>query len=133
MHQFADEYITSSFSELAEMLGPDVAPIQVEALVKADAIAKQEFDRFAKVSLIRFIKERLPEGWMNDDASAFQRAHLFGSWSSSLGEQNRPTALIVWKRLQDELGIPERWTPQDENDRLLVMATQGLRFVPPSE
>lgn len=104
-----------SYEELAELLGEDVAPVQVQTLEAAEA-ASEGVTSAAAESLARFLRASLPNGWGGTRY-----------WeSSALGALARWEA--IWSKRVTTSGVPEAlfrrnpplgWRPQDGADLLL--------------
>lgn len=129
---FAESKPTATMLELADALGPDVAPIQLEEILRDEAIVAGRLKPFAQGLLCRRIREWLQEGWgsgeefLSDLSGAFTRWE--GAVSMVIPEQDRE---VLWKRLQ-RLDVIPGWLPAGIDDPIIEQAFAGVRFDTPT-
>ena len=124
---FSEAFPTATYDELAKRLGDDVAPIQVEQVLRSLFIQKGRFDRFARSCLIRYLHEFLPEGWTETERFELRVAQAFGTWSGALGEEYDNQTDAVWDNLE-EAAIPKGWLPSGPDDKWVNEAFSGVEF-----
>ena len=130
---FAESKPAATMSELADALGFDVAPIQVEAILRDEAIATVRLKPFAQALLCRRIREWLQEGWgrgeefLSDLSGAFTRWE--GGVSTIVPGQDRE---ILWERLQ-RLDVMPGWLPTGTDDPIIEHSFAGIRFQVPDD
>lgn len=130
---FAEQRPTATFAALAEHLAP-AAPIQVEALLRAEAQAGSFFGRFVRSALLRCLRE-LPNGWDGSAQGAFARACAFSSWSGAVGRGHEQACHRVWDALEAACP-PNGWLPEGPEDPIISNAFLEGRFddeAPPLE
>lgn len=115
------------YTKLAQLVGSDVAPVQVVILFREESLLMGEYDLFVKSSLVRSLHEKLLDGWSDKKEVDFQEAWALASWETMIGEQNQDEANRVKKALL-EMQIPKGWLPKNISDPILVQAFQGRSF-----
>ena len=128
---FAESRPQATLLELAESLDCSVAAIQLEAILREEAVRGDRFDDFVRSSLVRCVRARIPEGWGAGARPDFQVASAYGSWRATVGDQNAAAAREAWKALK-AAPPPRGWLPEGPDDPLLVEALRGVVFRPPS-
>lgn len=123
---------TASLLVLADELGRlDVAAVQLERRLYAEAIATHSVERFARDLFVRLMHEHLPEGWHRDwgpdipgDMSTprWRGSQVRSGWAASIDAvaDYKATAGHMMRALRDEAPFPEGWIPRDADDPLLV-------------
>ena len=117
---FAEAHPTAPLYRLAEVLGEDVAGVQVLSGLLAEAERRKQVTRFVRDVLVRMFSESVPEGWpaVLDDANRFKVAEALGSWSAYTPETHKERA----RRAGDALIAappPPGWRPLGPDDELL--------------
>lgn len=104
--------------ELAQMLGPGVAPVQLEwrFLDEAKASGEAEIEKCARDLLLRNVRRYMPDGWAPDDETADR--HAYGGWASGVDRITEVDSLTLWEALAER--APAGWLPQDINDPVLA-------------
>lgn len=125
--RFAERHPDCTFEELASVLGNEVAPVQIEQLLRRHYLQNGDVTTFAKDALNRYLREYLPDGWGDDETSKVLAAQAFGAWSGALGEEYDDITDIVWDRLEAQ-SIPKGWLPAVSGDRILNEAFKGISF-----
>lgn len=116
---FAKRYPKDTFRELAARLNGAAAPVQIEELVRKEALRKSKIRYFAMTCLVRYLRQRLPDGWGVGESLEFRRSHAFASWSAAMGEDYRSVVDKVWKSINELELIEDKWLPDDENDPII--------------
>lgn len=119
----------ATYAEAAAALGDDVAPIQVTRLHLGEArkVDASAFRAAAIDSLVRYLRQRLPDGWGRQSSEDpdlepdFLCNKAFTGWEASLEEADAITAgarcQAVWQRLCEL--APLGWLPADANDDVI--------------
>jgi hypothetical protein len=125
---FADARPTATLEQLARELGPekDIAPVQVEWLLRHEAQETQRVHRFARSALVRQVHEVFPRGWMRGERAEWNRILVGAEWITALGEERRAAAERVWDSLMKIASIG--WLPSSPDDPILVQAFREGRF-----
>jgi hypothetical protein len=126
----ADSRPTATLKELARDLGPekDIAPIQVEWLLRHEAEQSRMFHRFARSVLVREIHAFFPQGWNRATRPApgpsppdeWCRAGIWADWVIGLGESHKTAAKRVWHSLERTAAVG--WLPSGPDDPIIVQA-----------
>ena len=132
------------YRELAATLGRDIAPVQLENLLRAEAIAADRYHEFARDCLVRYLRQDLPLGWGQGAQADFNAARAFASWSAALhdpdndpgngAERAEKAAAVhaqthqVWQHLQRL--SPPGWLAQGGDDPVLLQAFRDFTFKP---
>jgi hypothetical protein len=124
--EFSDSRPQATYAELAGELGNDVAVVQAETLLRAEALRDGHFGRFARASLARLLREYLPYGWHVGERFDFQEARSFASWVSTLGVEHESEAREAWRALRESVRPPTGWKPSGSDDPLLTTALATL-------
>ena len=72
---YADSRPVAALAELADQLGPDVEPLDLEQQLIAEAEAAGEMERCARSLLARDLRAELPGGWAVDAAVPGSASH----------------------------------------------------------
>ncbi len=125
--EFAYARPTVSVIRLAEELGPnDVAGIQVERTMIAEASRAGETERLVRDLLTRALDDVIGAGWPRilDDRARFQISGALARWSASLPKEWRPRALRASRLL---LTQPPRagWKPAGADDAIVAAVLSG--------
>jgi hypothetical protein len=133
---FADARPTATLQELAEELGPqgDVAPVQIEWLLRIEAEDAGRIHRFARSALVRQIHEFFPQGWNRAARPApgpsspeeWCRSRVYSTWSTEIGEEHDAVADRVFDAL--EKLAPHGWLPAGPDDPIIAHAFRDGRF-----
>jgi hypothetical protein len=124
---FAQVNPIMTFQELAQTLGADVAPIQIESLLREEAVESGAFEKFARDTLARRIRQHIPNGWKTGEDFEFNVARAFASWSAALGEPYSEIAHRVWQLFQYAI-IDVGWAPDGPADEVLVDIFRRANF-----
>lgn len=129
---FAATRPTATLLELASELGDDVAALQLEGVLHAEAEKTGEVDIFARDLLARCIREALPIGWDAGENLAFERAGAFANWVVGVkGLLEEATRDAVWDAL-NRAEIPTGWLPSGPDDPIIACAFAGVHLDVPS-
>lgn len=119
---FADGKPSATYAELAAELGVEVAPIQVVNLLCAEAVAHGSLEHFARASLVRYLRSRLPAGWGVGQDFDFHSAHAFATWRATLTNDYKSIAERVVVELRASPHVYQGWLPSEPDDVVLVDA-----------
>ena len=119
---FADSRPTTTLKQLANDLSSDkdVAAIQLETLLRAEARKDGRVHRFARSALVREIHEYFPQGWMRREPADFARASVYAKWCSRIGEEHDAATDSVWASLKKS--APVGWLPSGPDDSIILHA-----------
>jgi hypothetical protein len=126
--EFADSRPLDTLSGLADELGrEDVAPIQLEFLLRQEAEERGTVERFARSLLVRRFRERVPDGWAISDNYEFEseRAGAYASWIGGLDDRDHEAAERVWDAFE-VLDLPRGWLPSGPDDPVLDQIFAGV-------
>jgi hypothetical protein len=110
----------------------DVAAVQIEWLLKDEALKRNWFERFARATLVREIYDELPQGWGVGEKADFRRAGVYAGWGRIVGPEYEQATDRVWDALS-RLEPPRGWLPANADDPLVVKAFQEGEFEKASE
>ena len=127
---FAEARPTATLMQLADELGPqdDIAAVQLELLLRDEALAAARIHRFARSALVRKVHENFPRGWNRADTPSpgpsspdeWCRASVWAEWVTWLGEEHKAAAKRVWHSL--ERHVSTGWLPSGPDDSIIVQA-----------
>lgn len=127
MSAFADSRPEATLLQLAAELGEDVAAIQLEGLLHAEAERNGNLDWFARDLLARCIRDQLPMGWNASEQFALERAGVFASWSAGVrGFLDKSTRKMIWEAIK-HADIPAGWLPEGPDDPIIELAFAGAQ------
>lgn len=115
---------------IAQQLGPDIAPIQLEWLLRQETEQDNNLDHFAQTILVRYLHELIPEGWGIAPDSDFLSAHAYAKWSSALGKGYKDLNKQVWAQLKASPALFPGWLPQGVADPVIADAFRGISYQP---
>jgi hypothetical protein len=127
LESFTSSHPECTFVELADELGDDVVPVQIEMLLRKEAAEGGWGERFARDYLARELRARLPQGWGLTPKSDYRRAGAFAAWKTFLGEENASSADRAWENLKC-LSPSGGWVPVGADDALLLRAFDSIGF-----
>jgi hypothetical protein len=125
---YADSRPGATLVELADDLGPgNVAPVQVEWRMVAEAEASNTIERCARSLLARGLRQYLPEGWHlewpdvpgDPTTPLFRKLAAFGDVSGALSDAYTAATRRL-RRAFDAADIPEGWLPTGPDDPVIV-------------
>jgi hypothetical protein len=120
--EFSEARPTATFLELADELGEeDVAAVQIEWVLKDEALERNSFARFARASLVRTIYEQLPQGWGIGKKADFRRAGVYADWRGTLGPEYNDATDRVFDALETA-NPPRGWLPAGADDPIIDKA-----------
>ncbi len=122
--EWLSRYPGVPYLELAEILAPDVAAIQLEMLHIEEASQRRDLRGVAIDSLARDIHEYLRNGWKSQTTGDFETASAFATWTTRLiGEDPELSPFIdaVWNDLKQS-PPPVGWLPSCPDDAVLIAA-----------
>lgn len=122
-----------TFYELAhELGGKDLAPIQIGIAMRNEAQTDEDYLYFAKIVLISYLREMLPE--RDPRASdALHKLHPLIAWKSIISESYADQCDIVIRHLLNRPEYPNDWLPSGVDDPIVSVAFDGLSFPLPPE
>ncbi len=124
---FAASMPGATLFDLADTLGGDVAAIQIERVMHAEAEDAATIEAFAKDMLVRQLRERLPKGWGIGSNFVSEAAGAWAAWKGMLDEKFGPAAVQMWHWLK-AAEIPAGWLPEGPNDPIIERAFAEVRF-----
>src|SRR5262249_40177768 len=101
------------------------------SLLRDEAIEAGDILPFAKDSLVRNLRERLPGGWGVGSGASSRASKAYGFWCAMLGEEWREAGWAVWKNLR-ALQPPTGWLPTNPSDPVLEAAFSSVPFNAPA-
>ncbi len=116
------------YRDLATSLNADVVAIQVEQLVRDEALARGALAFLAKDCFLRFFRRHLPKGWKAGPRGDFKTARVYSSWCGALGDDLVGDARKVWCALSTDPEVKKGWSPSGIEDRILTRAFEGVGF-----
>jgi len=125
--ELSERYPAMTFEGLANLVGDDIAPVQVEQILRAEALEAGTFGCFARDALVRYLREYLPAGWLVGDRVDARTAQAFGAWSTAVGEQFDPLTEAAWVELKATVP-PMGWLPDGPNDPHLLKAFSSVNL-----
>lgn len=127
---FAATMPGAPFRELASALGDNIAPVQLEKMLRVEAVAVSDFKTFARDCLVRYLNQYLPMGWGVGDGVEFDTARAFASWSAALSLDENPRLDSLTRGIWNELHrvAPIGWRTVDVNDPVLLKAFESTSF-----
>jgi hypothetical protein len=119
---FVENHPEATYAELADLLGPQVMPIQVYELHlrEAHAVGPAAFREAAADSLVRELRAHLEGGrWSDDDEDNIP---AWATWVSSLArvEADREVTTRLWAALKAH--AKPGWRPSSKDDPVIVAA-----------
>lgn len=120
LFDFARERECAPYASLANELGGDeLAPVQIQMLLREELENTPDFPYFVKSSLVRNLHEHVPNGVHKHGDWPLTLA--LSSWAGSMGESlQRPCASIA-RRLKKLDGISDDWIPASADDAVIEM------------
>jgi hypothetical protein len=125
---FTETRPTATFLDLANDLGvEDVAAVQIEWLLKDEALERNCFERFARASLVREMYEQLPQGWGIGENVEYRRASVCAKWCRTLGSEYDHATGRVFDALE-AANPPVGWLPAGADDPIIDKAFREGQF-----
>jgi hypothetical protein len=130
---FAAHHPFLSTLDLAGLLGPDVAAVQLENILYTEAMRCGAVHRLVRDWLVRRLHECMPNGWGvgTEDEFTYARGISYGRWISSLDDHHQGAGEQAWDQLK-ALDIPTGWLPSGPDDPIIERAFAGVRFDAPA-
>ncbi|TMQ05474.1 MAG: NUDIX hydrolase [Deltaproteobacteria bacterium] len=125
---YANSRPQATLLELANGLGPgDVAPVQIESRLVAEAQASGTMEQCARSLLARALRDALPEGWQREwhdipgdpNTPTFRKVGALSSLTAALPDAYELAIERVREAL-DAAGIPAGWLPTGPDDEILI-------------
>lgn len=113
--------------DLADVLGEDIAAVQIERALHAEAENSGELEWFAKDMLVREIRKWLLAGWRIGTNFESEAAGAWADWKSCLDEKFAPAAVRMWHWLK-AADIPAGWLPEGPTDPIIERAFAEVHF-----
>jgi hypothetical protein len=118
------------YRKLVRKLGDEIAPVQIEKMLREELIAKGNQSFFARDCLARYLAQYLPGGWAANSTHDFYTARAFAAWSAALSlepnEMTRENTRRVWN-IVHQIAAPG-WNVAGAEDPVLIRAFEGLDF-----
>lgn len=124
---FAQVHPTLGFEQLAELLGENIAPIQVLWLLREEYVSASNMRGFAISCFVRYFTEIVPKGWRVEANFDFKFAHALACWSSSLGSELEQDCDVVIERFNRK-SLPTGWLPSGEDDPIVSEIFSNVQF-----
>ena len=124
LQQLLEKNPAISYVRLAEMLGDDVAALQLVWTQFEAAKSQGTIRQAAKDSLAREINGHIKRGWATVRHADFRRAHAFAAWCGPVRDghpDGERLANNVWDTLIS-LNPPADWLPGGPDDPFIVQA-----------
>jgi len=125
INAFLDAHPAATYVELARLLGPTIAGMDVAICQMEDAQRKGTLREAAADGLVRELRNCLPGGWIPGPAG-FDLARAYGAWAAHLKvEARRPdlsTEIAAVFAALLKSNPPEGWLPASKRDPLLAQA-----------
>ena len=110
----------ATYRELRDEIGPTIAPIYLQLALKALLTDQGDYAYYVGDSFVRLMWQMLPDGWSRNPDTEFQRAHVFGAWSTNLADQARATTKSLWETAHSAPWVPDGWLPDSADDAILL-------------
>lgn len=123
--EFLDQFPGETYSQVADRLGDDVAPAQLQRLQFSEAKATGQLRQAAMDALVRVLKDTLPRGWNPKEPRNSAAICAFGAWGGMVESEAKlidPDVLLAVWRAIEALVPGEGWVPQAVGDPLLQEA-----------
>ncbi len=114
--------------ELADILGQDIAAIQIERAMYVEAADSGQIELFAKDMLVRALRARLPDGWQVGADFLSEAAGAFAAWKGTMNEQFSAAIVRMWHWLK-AADIPPEWLPEGPSDPIVERAFAEVHFM----
>lgn len=125
---FAEAHLTATTLELAQALADDVAAVQIESALRAEARKAEALCKFARDLLVRCIRDHLPLGWSTDEQFAFRRSGVYADWASGVEIFiDELTYDAIWNSLKQAAPATD-WLPESPDDPIIERAFNGVRI-----
>ncbi len=122
---FLNAHPSETYHELAERLGSDIAPVQIQHLQFLEAKESGRVRAAAMDGLARKLREHIPEGWAKGSTAKSKAMDAYAHWAGMVETRGKNIEagrlLAVWRALE-RIGPPEGWLPSDARDDILVRA-----------
>lgn len=124
---FAASMPHATLLDLSDVLGQDVAAVQIERALHAEAEDSGNLEYFAKDVLVREIRQWLGAGWRIGSNFESEAAGAWADWKSCLDERFAAAAVRLWHWLK-AADIPAGWLPEGPSDPIIERAFAETRF-----
>ena len=116
--EFLDDRPIVSFEELVDGIhGDKVAPIQLQWVFQDEARKSNQYERYLRNSLIRYLSRHVPNGVKQHGDWPLNLA--LGSWAGSMDDQMQSRCTKIVRRFKKEIAdLPNNWIPSN-NDALI--------------
>lgn len=110
-----------------QLADANVAPLQIFGEQLRLGMANQRLRSVAMDSLVRFMNQNIPRGWLNGVHFRLRAASVFAAWSTGFSNGTQGTANLS-ERLHsvfdalEAMTIPQGWLPKDVSDPYVVEA-----------
>src|SRR5688572_2404485 len=125
LSDFLSAFPSDTYPQLAERLGPDIAPVQIQQLQFLEAMDANTVRVAAIDGLARKLREHLPEGWAGDPSSRSMAMSAFAHWAGMVETRAKSVKgdalLAVWRALERACP-PGGWLPSSARDECLGKA-----------
>lgn len=124
---FAASLPRATLLELSDVLGQDIAAVQIERALHAEAEDSGRLEDFAKDMLVRELRQWLRAGWRIGSNFESEAAGAWADWKSCLDERFSAAAGRIWHWLK-AADIPRGWLPEGPDDPIIERAFTDVQF-----
>jgi len=132
--QFAKERPEATWSQLAQELenhsSSRFAPVQVYSTQQSEITTPMEMSYYIKSSLVRRIREAIPDGWSGGDDFTFKVVSAFANWTASLPQEYTEQCRNSYRELISKQ-LEQGWLPHGPDDPVIVESLESAGFVQP--
>jgi hypothetical protein len=132
--EFLAQFPRSTYMELSDKLGEDVAPVQLQHLQFTEALESGQVREAAMDGLVRVLRDGLLKGWNSREPRNSAANCAYGAWAGMLETRTRiknPDVLLaIWRSIEGA-HPPEGWLPDSPKDLILQEAFN--KHWPPGE
>ncbi len=129
--EFARNRPSATWSQIAEELercsGSRFAPVQFDMVFQSELKTIADWNYYIISSLVRLIREAIPNGWASGEDFRFRVATAFASWSACLPKKYTDPCRKVFHALMAKQ-LHEGWLPLDAEDPIILEALTNADF-----
>jgi hypothetical protein len=117
---FAEHNPKKTFFELAQILGEQIAPIQVEQLLSEAYYEQSQYPRYLRSALSRHIRLSMPQGWHLAQNWDYQVVDAILSWERGTPDVYDKFTKKVLDLFKNATNIPQGWLPDGADDPIIL-------------
>lgn len=122
---FCAAFPAQTYTQLCDILGSQFAPIQLLALIYAEANETKSLEWAARDVLAREILDQFPDGWATGPNPSWTRIFVLSEWSTGIiNSAERPDLEPVLDAVCGELSLegqlPAAWKPSGPDDPVIT-------------